>query len=304
MPDIMAKKTFDVTSFQRRIYSWARCLRGKRDPNRQAAGRHRSFDSMSGILAWMLSLAGTPPPESGKGRGRALEIGTGQFMTHAAGLYACGYERVLTIDRYRQVSPELVRASMGNPVLSRRLLSPFVSHDDFLARMSRLEATRYDLARLAEIGVDYRAPMEAASILESSERFDLVFSYTVLEHVPLVQIPGLLSVSSSLLAPGGVAVHFIDMEDHREPRAGPFAFLAPSADWNEHACGERGNRVRASEWRGFFHSSTELIWSFPYAPVRRDAPLPATIDSRFSALDEVDLRTSALIAIAVAPTGH
>lgn len=296
----MKSETSDTVSLRRRMSAWANRLRGREDPNLRAARQHRSFDAMSGILAWMLSYAGDRIRRPGVSRGRALEIGTGQFMAHAAGLHVCGYERVLTIDRYRQVSIPLVRASMQNPVLARRLLSPFVSHDDFVGRLGRLEATGYDPSGLARVGVEYRAPLEAVALLEQPERFDLIFSYTVLEHVPPREIAGLLSASARLLAPGGVALHFVDMEDHRDPRSAPFAFLAPGEAWGDAACGERGNRLRASEWRRLFREETPLDWRFPYAPVRHDAPLPEQIDPQVKAVDALDLRTTALVAMAVA----
>ncbi|MBL9191809.1 MAG: methyltransferase domain-containing protein [Opitutaceae bacterium] len=291
----------DSVPLRRHLASWVNRVRGREDPNQRAARQHRSFDAMSGILAWMLSHAGERLQPAGRPRGRALEIGTGQFMAHAAALYVCGYDRVLTIDRYRQVVPALVRASLETPVLARRLLSPYVDHDDYVARLRRLETTQYDLGRLAETGVEYRAPAEASALLAQDERFDLVFSYTVLEHVPPAEIPGLLDSSSRLLAPGGVALHLIDLEDHRDPRADPFAFLSPTGMWSDEACGERGNRVRRSRWGQYFQETTSLNWTFPYAPVRRDAPLPPRLDAAFQGLDEADLRTSALLAMAVAP---
>lgn len=235
--------------------------------------------------------------------GRALEIGTGQFMAHAAGLYLCGFDRVLTVDRYRQVSPPLVRASMENPILARRFLSPFVSHDQFKARWKSLEATGFDPERLAAAGVEYRAPLDAVELTQGPERFDLILSYTVLEHVPPRELPGLLAATGKLLAPGGVALHFVDLEDHLDPSADPFAFLAPAENWDDDHCGVRGNRLRYAEWQRLFDSPSELKWEFPYVAVRHDAPLPSVIDPAVIHIDEDDLRTTALLAVAQAPDG-
>jgi hypothetical protein len=257
---------------------------------------------MSGVLGWMLGLAraelGTVPR-----RGRALEIGTGQFMAHAAGLYVCGFDRVLTVDRYRQFALPLVRASQEKPVLARRFLSPFVAHDDFTARWRRLAATGWEPAALASAGLEYRAPQEAAALTSGPERFDLVFSYTVLEHVPPAELPGLIAASAALLAPGGVALHFVDLEDHRDPRGAPFAFLAPAPAWSDAQCGECGNRLRFSPWRRLLAERTGLDWRFPYTAVRHDAPLPPVIDAAVEHADEDDLRTTAFVAVARAPGG-
>jgi len=277
-------------------------LLGREDPNLIAARQHRSFDAMSGVLGWILGLArselGSLPLS-----GRALEIGTGQFMAHAAGLHVCGFDRVLTVDRYRQFSPALMRASLENPVLARRFLSPFVPHDQFMARWRQVAATGCLPEKLAAIGIEYRAPMEAAAITGGSERFDLVFSYTVLEHVPPAELPGLLAAMSGLLVPGGVALHFVDLEDHRDPRGSPFEFLAPAPEWTDALCGERGNRLRFSAWQRLLPAHTDLTWKFPYVAVRHDAPLPATLDTRIACKDEDDLRTTAFVAVARAPGG-
>jgi hypothetical protein len=287
-------------ALRQRIARWRQRLLGREDPNLAAARQHRSFDAMSGILGWMLGLArgelGAVPL-----RGRALEIGTGQFMAHAAGLYVCGFDRVLTVDRYRQFALPLVRASQEKPVLARRFLSPFVSHDDFMTRWARLAATDWEPAGLAAAGLEYRAPQDAADLVGRGERFDLVFSYTVLEHVPPSELPGLLAASTALLAPGGVALHFVDLEDHRDPRAAPFAFLAPAPAWSDAECGACGNRLRFSSWRRLLAQPGGLGWRFPYAAVRHDAPLPPTIDTAVEHSDEEDLRTTAFVAVARAP---
>lgn len=257
---------------------------------------------MSAVLGWMLGLVrqelGAVPLS-----GRALEIGTGQFMAHAAGLFVCGFDRVLTVDRYRQVAPTLVKASLANPVLARRFLSPFVSHDRFMERWRRLEATGFEPEGLLTAGLEYQAPQEAAALLAGPERFDLVFSYTTLEHVPPAELPGLLGAAAGLLAPGGVALHFVDLEDHRDPRNAPFDFLAPAATWAADQCGARGNRLRFAEWRRQLQASTGMDWRFPYAPVRHDAPLPARIDPGVVHAGEEDLRISAFVAVARAPGG-
>lgn len=287
---------------RQRLAHWKQRVLGREDPNLMAARQHRSFDAMSAVLGWMLDLA---KQELGglSLTGRALEIGTGQFMAHAAGLQVCGFDRVLTVDRYRQVVPALVKASLGNPVLARRFLSPFVSHDGFMGRWQRLAATGFELDGLAAAGLEYRAPQEAAALLTEPERFDFVFSYTTLEHVPPAELPGLLSAAAGLLAPGGVALHFVDLEDHLDPRNAPFAFLAPAPEWNAAQCGARGNRLRFSNWRRRLQESTGLDWCFPYAPVRHDAPLPNPIDAAFGQADEEDLRVSAFVAVARAPGG-
>lgn len=288
---------------RQRISRWRQRLLRHENANLLAARQHRSFDSMSGVLGWMLGLA-MAEFSAAPLRGRALEIGTGQFMAHAAGLYVCGFDRVLTVDRYRQVALQLVQASQENPVLARRFLSPFVSHDDFVTRWRRLAATGWDPDRLAEAGLEYRAPQDVRDLIKGTERYDLVFSYTVLEHVPPAELPGLLAASTSLLAPGGMALHFVDLEDHREPREAPFDFLEATAAWSDEQCGARGNRLRFSTWMRLLEECTGIAWRFPYVAVRHDALLPSTIDAAVDHSDDDDLRTTAFVAVTRASVGE
>jgi SAM-dependent methyltransferase len=268
-----------------------------------AARQHRSFDAMSAILGWMLGLAGGRAfPLGERSRGRALEIGTGKFLAHAVGPRLCGYERVLTIDRERQATPALAREAMASPVLARRFLSAWAPHDAYVSRLKRVRQTRFEPEALAAAGIEYRAPADALSLLSADERFDLVFSYTVLEHVPPHEVPGLLSASRRLLAPGGVALHFIDLEDHADPVNRPFDFLREPGKWTDENCGVRGNRIRFSRWRRLLDESG-LKWNYPYAPVRRDAPLPEPIAPDVPNEGEDDLRTTALLAVAVSEDG-
>ena len=140
-----------VEGLRRRIFGAPRRA-GKRDAldldTRKAAQRHRSFDAMSAILAWMLQLAQREAPSFTLDGRSALEIGSGKFLAQALALHVCGCREVVSVDRFRQVRPDAVREAMSHPVLARRFLSPFVRHDDFMERLSRLRATGYDLERL------------------------------------------------------------------------------------------------------------------------------------------------------------
>ncbi|HWA86498.1 MAG TPA: methyltransferase domain-containing protein [Opitutus sp.] len=279
---------------------WRR-LRGTPDPTLLAAQRHRSFDAMAGILGWMLGLVRAEFPGFRIDGASALEIGTGKFLAHAVALRVCGNRRVVTIDKYRQLVPAAVRAALDRPVLARRFLSGFVAHDDYMARWRELQATGFALENLGAKGIEYRAPLTVEELAREPDRFDLIFSYTVLEHVPPAELPSLLAAADRLLAPGGIAVHFVDLEDHLDPTEKPFAFLEAGREWRDDFCGERGNRQRFSEWRKLLTASAPLDWRFPYVAVRHDAALPARIDPAVQAIDEEDLRTTAFVAVAQKP---
>ena len=62
--------------------------------------------------------------------------------------------------------------------------------------------------------VDYRAPADASetSLLESS--VDVVFSNSVLEHVPRDMIAACFAEAKRILRPGGVMFHSVNCGDH------------------------------------------------------------------------------------------
>jgi SAM-dependent methyltransferase len=268
------------------------------DPGTKAdAQRHRSFDSMSGILAWQLQLAESAVGSLVLEGSRALEIGSGKFLAQALALYACGCREVVSVDRHRLVHRDAVAESLARPVLARRFLSAFASHDDFTERMKAIRETDYDLERLRALGVDYQAPVHWESEGDLRDRFDLAISYTVLEHVASNQVSEVLRAAWRTLTPGGVCVHFVDLEDHANPTESPFGFLAADSDWEPTSCLRRGNRMRFSRWRRIVERESDVEWSYPYVAVRHDVPLPDRIDPDIGHDGEEDLRTSGFVLV-------
>jgi hypothetical protein len=115
--------------------------------------------------------------------------------------------------------------------------------------------------------------------------------------VAISDIAELMDDAASLLKPGGVSTHLVDLEDHRDPQNNPFAMLAPVDGKGAWADLDRGNRLRFSTWRSILDKQTHMEWRFPYVAVRHDASLPTAIDPAIDCADEEDLRTSAFVAV-------
>jgi hypothetical protein len=271
---------------------------GETDANTlEAALRHRSFDSMSAILAWMLSLARTAFADFSLKGSKALEIGTGKFLNHPIGLYICGCERVVTVDKYPQLNLEAVRVAMERPVLARRYLSAHATHDDFVKRWERVVDTGFDLGRLERLGIICLENFDITQNKGFDREFDLTISYTVLEHVPEAALSDLLNATVEALNPGGFCIHFVDLEDHLDAHGAPFAFLDENLAWTELDTFHRGNRQRFSFWVRLFAQRHDLLCRFPYKAVRNDRPLPRRIHSALQFTDEQDLRTTAFLMV-------
>jgi SAM-dependent methyltransferase len=137
---------------------------------------------------------------------RVLELGPGQDLSVALRFLAAGAARVTCVDRFSfHVDPAWERAvyrlllgDVGDA--GRRRLSGLVAPDGRLENdPSRLEAVR-------GVGIE-----EAEAHLRD-ETFDLIVSVAVLEHV--YDLAAALRVMESLLSPGGLMVHQVDLRDH------------------------------------------------------------------------------------------
>jgi 2-polyprenyl-3-methyl-5-hydroxy-6-metoxy-1,4-benzoquinol methylase len=62
--------------------------------------------------------------------------------------------------------------------------------------------------------VDYRAPADATATALGAETIDVVFSNSVLEHVPGRVIADCFTEAMRILKPGGIMVHSVNCGDH------------------------------------------------------------------------------------------
>jgi SAM-dependent methyltransferase len=168
------------------------------------------------VMIDMLNRCGVAVPGA-----RMLEIGSGWYPLFPIALYAVGAARVVTVDLNRYLRPELTRQCVD--VLLRG------AHIELLAATSgasagdvehRLIRVRRALTAGAEVGtategvVDYHAPSNASATGLPSASIDIVFSNSVLEHVPGTVIAAIFAEAYRLLPPGGVMIHGVNCGDH------------------------------------------------------------------------------------------
>lgn len=255
---------------------------------RLLARSSKRLDVVAAQVAHLLHLSGLDV------RGRVvLELGSGWVLSHALVLHLVGARTVIATDLEPQAHlpalREAIRSATGSIV--RDVLSPFEDHEALRARVGALEALArrpLDLGALGALGLEYVAPLDLVR-RRLGRPVDLVYSNSVLEHVPARDGTLLLRNVAADLAPGGAMLHAVHLEDHRDPAGAPFAFLAEEG---YEADGERGNRLRASAWRRRFAGLDGLVTRELYA-WRRDASLvPARVarDVEHEGVD--DLRTS------------
>lgn len=126
--------------------------------------------------------------------------------------------------------------------------------------------------------IEYRCPEGIEDIGLPDGTIDIIFSNACLEHVadPAAAVRRM----ASLLSPGGVMTHGIDLRDHRD-FARPHDFLR-YPDWVWQAASSRRihtNRWRASDWQRAFEGAGLVDVS---VDVREDLPVTDAQRRRFN----------------------
>jgi SAM-dependent methyltransferase len=168
---------------------------------------------------WRLMIAHLRTANAPIEGGTLLEMGTGWYPTFPLCLYLAGARRVHTLDLNRHLRPEMTI------LLAERLANhvPLIasvsgrSEADIAARQQAVAQALRDGASIgaATDGViDYRAPADAASTGLPAASVDVVFSNSVLEHVPRGVIEACFREAMRILRPGAIAFHSVNCGDH------------------------------------------------------------------------------------------
>jgi hypothetical protein len=150
---------------------------------------------------------------------RFLEVGTGWYPTFPLALYLLGARRIETFDLNRHLKPELVarlidRLNLAVPALAALGGLDMVVVLDRFALVARALAQGASLESATDGVVRYRAPADATSTGLDAGAIDVVFSNSVLEHVPGPAIAQMFAESARILPAGGVMFHSVNCGDH------------------------------------------------------------------------------------------
>jgi hypothetical protein len=150
---------------------------------------------------------------------RFLEVGTGWYPTFPYCLYLLGAKRVETFDLNRYLKPELV-GQMVERVRGKLAMIAEAGERDVAevieryGKLSRKVAEGASLEEATEDVVQYHAPADATKTGLGEDSVDVVFSNSVLEHVPGPVIEEMFAESLRILPPGGVMFHSVNCGDH------------------------------------------------------------------------------------------
>lgn len=153
------------------------------------------------------------------GRSHFLEIGTGWYPTFPLALYLAGARQVTTYDLKPHLRRDLLLGAaqeLGNFIaLIAEVAGVEVDgvHTRHAALMLAL-GNGEDLQTASGGVIHYAAPADATRTGLDAGAVDVVFSNSVLEHVPPEVIAAMYAESMRVLAPGGLMFHSVNCGDH------------------------------------------------------------------------------------------
>ena len=152
-------------------------------------------------------------------RTRFVEMGTGWYPTFPFCLFLAGAASVITVDLHRFLKRELTVRMTDALVHALPLIAAATGRSarELADRHRQLAADvrRCDSIEEATRGVVvYHAPSDAAATGLPAASVDVVFSNSVLEHVPGPVIARCFAEARRMLRPGGVMFHSVNCGDH------------------------------------------------------------------------------------------
>src|SRR5262249_49783064 len=147
-----------------------------------------------------------------------LEIGSGWYPTLPFALHLAGAARVVTIDITRHFMAEFVRRCAEGLAARAATIAQGAGAPQAEGRRrahALLARPRgVDVEAATEGGIEYRAPGDARRTGLAPGALDVVFSNSVLEHIPGEAIGEIFAEAHRVLAPGRIMFHSVNCGDH------------------------------------------------------------------------------------------
>jgi SAM-dependent methyltransferase len=146
-----------------------------------------------------------------------VEVGTGWFPMLPLLFSVSGVKRIHTYDKTRHLNADLTFRGLQllKPHLGK--VSAWVGRpqQEMEQRVDLLLGTAPNIDALLEAArISYHAPGDATTTGLPAASVDLIFSNSVLEHVPKPVMKLLFAESARILRPTGIAVHGVNCGDH------------------------------------------------------------------------------------------
>lgn len=178
--------------------------------------RHFDQEVEGKISDWLLAMDYIHEVGASVEHADIVEIGTGWFPTLPVCFALAGMKSCETYDLKCHLNQKLTFAML-------RLLGDHIPRIADCARRpvaavreeyENLMGSRSLGELLGRARIRYHAPADASQTALDNDSIDLVFSNSVLEHIPRHTIVNLFREARRVLKPGGLAVHAVNCGDH------------------------------------------------------------------------------------------
>jgi hypothetical protein len=143
-------------------------------------------------------------------KARFLEFGAGWDLIGPLAMSMLGVQNQILLDITSHLRFELIMNALDRLRKHSIRFKEITGQEPLL--FSGIVENKNDLLRL--FGIDYRAPLDAASTGFKSGSIDFISTNSTLEHIPASELRAIMQESFRILAPGGLMCHFIDLKDH------------------------------------------------------------------------------------------
>lgn len=272
--------------------------------------RHFEQNIAEKVEDWKLSLRYLRDCEFEVSSATLFEIGSGWYPTLPICFHLSGVKRVVSYDVVSHTDADL----------TFRMIRALESHlesiadacsmpaDEVLQRYYRLRQTT-DLKTLLKLAsVELCAPADARSTNLASESVDLVYSNSVMEHVPKDVICEIMTESRRILKPGGLALHNVACNDHYahiDPSISFVNFLQyDESEWGRwNNALQYQNRLRAPEFLNLARGAgLQVIYKRTFVrPGTREALGSLNIAPQFRGFSAEDLAITTVDFVARKP---
>lgn len=204
----LVQKSLSLVPGGVRLNTWLQnSLGGMRDFDRNVAVKVSDWTTSMGYLFDV----GFRVKES-----RLMEIGTGWHPAFPLCFFLSGAGSITTFDIIRLLDEKVTFRLLESlekhlPAIAEASNEPSAA---VLARFAEMRRSKTIRELLRKCGINYHAPADARATGVEASSFDLVYSNSVLEHVPRESIAQLMKESFRVLIPGGLAMHNVGCNDH------------------------------------------------------------------------------------------
>ena len=201
---VLAYKAIGYLPFAEKIMDVARLLTGT---SRGQQGHPAPIRQMLQMLQ--------RTDKSVKGK-RILEIGAGWQPVVPALFYGMGAGSILMTDIVKHMRKSYVEATVRYCIDHAREIANLtsISQDDLELRWRKLlPGSGNWVKQWYDLGITYKAPFDMTTSKLPMASFDMIYSYSCMNYIPLLQLRKIFSVSANLLDRSGWIAHNIHVYD-------------------------------------------------------------------------------------------